>query len=142
MGGNLFVEPCSSCNYDSDAAGLLCRRAGQLSSIREQRNGLGFRLLPLATGVPKQISVPIIVADPRNCPTREVTLSIYTDACYPSRAGNTAGLGCCQQVTARHLQHGSGQINECPDARKKSKILGGGDDFGRSVRLGRELVCF
>jgi hypothetical protein len=40
-----------------------------------------------ATGVPKQISAPIILADPSNCPTNTVTLSIYTDACYPIGPG-------------------------------------------------------
>ena len=40
-----------------------------------------------ATGVSKQISAPIILFDPRNCPTRQVTLSIYTDACYPVGPG-------------------------------------------------------
>src|SRR6266446_1793505 len=86
LGSNLFVEPCNSCNYDSNAPSYFvfgpdnCFLPGQTQWI-------AVPFIASATGVPKQISVPIILFDPRHCPTREVTLSIYTDACYPIGPG-------------------------------------------------------
>ena len=56
-------------------------------SYREQRNGLGFPLLPLPRVFPSKSRFPLLSADPRHCPSREVTLSIYTDACYPIGPG-------------------------------------------------------
>jgi hypothetical protein len=86
LGSNLFVEPCNSCNYDSNDNGYAVVGPDNcLSPGTTQWIGVPF--IAAATGVPKQISVPIIVVDPRHCPTREVTLSIYTDACYPIGPG-------------------------------------------------------
>jgi hypothetical protein len=42
-----------------------------------------------ATGVPEQISAAIILYDPTDCPTKTVTLSIYTDACWPIGPGTS-----------------------------------------------------
>ena len=40
-----------------------------------------------ATGVPEQISAAIILRNPSDCPTNTVTLSIYTDTCWPIGPG-------------------------------------------------------
>jgi len=86
LGSNLFVEPCNSCNYDSNDNGpAVVGPDNCLSPGTTQWIGVPF--IAAATGVPKQISVPLIVRDPRNCPSREVTLSIYTDACSPTGPG-------------------------------------------------------
>jgi hypothetical protein len=86
LGSNLFVEPCSSCNYDANENGYAVVGPDNcLSPGTTQWIGVPF--VAAATGVPKQISVPIIVVDPRHCPSREVTLSIYSDACYPVGPG-------------------------------------------------------
>jgi hypothetical protein len=82
LGSNLFVEPCNSCNYDSNENGYAVVGPDNcLSPGTTQWIAVPF--IAAATGVPKQISAPIIVVDPRHCPTRQVTLSIYTDVCYP-----------------------------------------------------------
>jgi hypothetical protein len=86
LGSNLFVEPCNTCNYDSNAGGYFIWGPENCFSPGSTE-WLAVSFIAAATGVPKQISVPIIVADPRHCPTREVTLSIYTDACYPTGPG-------------------------------------------------------
>ena len=101
LGGNLFVEPCNSCNYDSNADGYAVVGPDNCL-VPGTTQWLGVPFIAATTGVPKQISVPIIVVDPRHCPTRQVTLSIYTDACYPTGPG-TPLVSSCSQVAARHL---------------------------------------
>jgi hypothetical protein len=96
----LFVEPCNSCNYDSNDTGYFVWGPDNcLSPGRSEWLAVPF--IAAATGVPKQISAPIIVADPRNCPTRQVTLSIYTDACYPNGLGTplVSGLASLPRAT-------------------------------------------
>jgi hypothetical protein len=88
LGSNLFVEPCNSCNYDSNASGYFVLGPDNCL-VPGTTQWLAVPFITAATGVPKQISVPIIVADPRHCPTREVTLSIYTDTCYPVGPGTS-----------------------------------------------------
>ncbi len=46
-----------------------------------------------ATGVAERISAAIILRDPQNCPQNKVTLSIYTDACYPNGPGRPLASG-------------------------------------------------
>jgi hypothetical protein len=86
LGSNLFVEPCNSCNYDSDALGYAVVGPDNCLSPGTTQ-WLGVPFIAAVTGVPKRISVPITLLDPRHCPTRQVTLSIYTDACYPTGPG-------------------------------------------------------
>ena len=87
LGSNLFVETCSSCNYDSNAGGYFVVGPDNCI-VPGTTQWLAVPFIAAATGVPKQISVPIILADWRHCPTRQVTLSIYTDACYPIGPGS------------------------------------------------------
>ena len=86
LGSNLFVEPCNTCNYDSNASGYFVLGPNNCL-VPGTTQWLGVPFIAAETGVPKQISVPIILSDPRHCPTRQVTLSIYTDACYPIGPG-------------------------------------------------------
>jgi hypothetical protein len=86
FGSNLFVEPCSSCNYDLNALGYFVIGPDNCF-VPGTTQWLAAPFIAAATGVPKQISAPIILFDPRHCPTREVTMSIYTDACYPTGPG-------------------------------------------------------
>ena len=86
FGSNLFVEPCSSCNYDSNAPSDFVLGPDNCF-VPGATQWIAVPFIAAATGVPKQISAPIIRFDPRHCPTHQVTLSIYTDACYPIGPG-------------------------------------------------------
>jgi len=86
FGSNLFVEPCNSCNYDSNAPSWFVIGPDNCT-VPGMTQWVAVPFIAAATGAPKQISAPIIPFDPRHCPTRQVTLSIYTDACYPIGPG-------------------------------------------------------
>jgi hypothetical protein len=87
FGSNLISDPCATCNY-SDGGGYAvvgpdnCLVPGTTQS-------LAAAFIASATGVAKQISAPIILRDPTHCPTNTVTLSIYTDTCYPNGPGTS-----------------------------------------------------
>ena len=78
FGGNLFVDPCTDCNYNPDDSGLdvrgpeNCTWPGQTAS-------LAVPFIAQRTGAPKRISAAVILRRPRNCPYNKVTLSLYTD---------------------------------------------------------------
>ena len=99
FGSNLFVEPCSSCNYDSSAGGYAvvgpdnCLAPGTTQ-------WLAVPFIASATGVPKRISAAIILTDPTRCPENNVTLSLYTDACYPTGPGEPLVSGIATAVEA------------------------------------------
>ncbi len=85
FGSNLISDPCATCNY-SDGGGYFV--VGPDNCIQPgTTQWLAGTFIASATGVPEQISAPIILADPSHCPTNTVTLSIYTDACYPIGPG-------------------------------------------------------
>jgi len=86
FGSNLFVEPCSSCNYDSNAPSWFVIGPDNCF-VPGTTQWIAVPFIAAATGAPKQISAPIILFDPRHCPTHQVTLSIYTDVCYPVGPG-------------------------------------------------------
>ena len=84
LGSNLIRTPCHL--QLSDGGGYAV--VGPDNCIQPgTTQWLAGAFIAAATGVPKQISVPIILRDPANCPTNAVTLSIYTDACYPTGPG-------------------------------------------------------
>jgi hypothetical protein len=82
---NLISDPCATCNY-SDRQGYFvfgpdnCLLPGTTQWV-------AGAFIASATGVPEQISAAIILRDPSHCPTNTVTLSIYTDACWPIGPG-------------------------------------------------------
>ncbi len=120
MGGNLFVEPCSSCNYNSDAPGYFV--VGPDNCINPgTTQWIGVPFIAAGTGVPKQISAPIIVADPRNCPTREVTLSIYTDACYPVGPGTPLVSAVASKLPRATCNMGVAKLTNAPTLVKNQK---------------------
>jgi hypothetical protein len=85
FGSNLISDPCATCNY-SDREGYAV--VGPDNCIQPgTTQWVAGNFIASATGVPKQISAAVIVRDPSNCPTDTVTLSIYTDACYPIGPG-------------------------------------------------------
>jgi hypothetical protein len=86
LGSNLFLEPCSSCEYDSSAPSAFVLGPNNCT-VPGTTQWVAVPFIAAATGIPKQISAPIILFDPRHCPTNQVTLSIYTDACYPTGPG-------------------------------------------------------
>jgi hypothetical protein len=85
FGTNFFVDPCGTCKY-SEAGGYFVVGPDNCI-VPDTTQWLGVPFIASTTGVPEQISAPIILADPTNCPTNKVTLSIYTDACYPTGPG-------------------------------------------------------
>ncbi|HEY2711004.1 MAG TPA: hypothetical protein VGI60_00700 [Chthoniobacterales bacterium] len=78
FGGNLFVDPCTGCNYNPDVAGLdvrgpdNCTWPGQTAS-------LAVPFVAQRTGVPRRISAAILLHNATNCRYNKVTLSLYTD---------------------------------------------------------------
>ena len=79
FGSNLISDPCATCNYSDDGGYALL--GPDNCYLPGTTQWLAGTFVASATGVPKQISVPIILKDPANCPTNTVTLSIYSDAC-------------------------------------------------------------
>ena len=77
-------------------------------------------VIAAATGVPKQISAPIILFDPRHCPTREVTLSIYTDACYPVGPG-TPLVSAIARLPRATCDMGVAKLTNAPTLTKGQK---------------------
>ena len=84
FGGNLFVDPCTGCNYDAPPNG-----ASSGFDVRGPDNCthpgmLHWGAVPFIASkleVPRRISVPIILRNPAKCPYNQVTLSLYTDSC-------------------------------------------------------------
>jgi hypothetical protein len=106
FGSNLLVDPCGACSY-SEAGGYFvwglenCTSPGRVE-------WLAVPFISAATGIPERISAPIILSNPAVCPTNKVTLSIYTDACYPKGPGTplvsgvaTAAEAPCDLAVAR-----------------------------------------
>jgi hypothetical protein len=81
---------------------------------------IGVPFIAAATGVPKQISVPIVVVDPRHCPTREVTPSIYTDACYPVGPG-TRLVAAVARLPHATCNMGLAKLTNAPTLTKAEK---------------------
>lgn len=96
---NLFVEPCGGCNYDSSAGGYFLWGPDNCTSP-DRLEWLAVPFIASATGVPKRISAAIILTDPTRCPENNVTLSIYTDACYPTGPGEPLVSGIATAVEA------------------------------------------
>jgi hypothetical protein len=120
LGSNLFVEPCNSCNYDSNENGYAvvgpdnCLEPGTTQWV-------GVPFIAAATGVPKQISVPIIVVDPRHCPTRDMTLSIYTDACYPIGPGTPLISAVATKLPRATCNMGMAKLTDAPTLTRGQK---------------------
>jgi hypothetical protein len=85
FGSNLISDPCATCNY-SDREGYAVLGPDNCF-IPGTTQGLAGAFIAAATGVPEQISAAIILRDPSDCPTKTVTLSIYTDVCWPIGPG-------------------------------------------------------
>ena len=85
FGSNLISDPCATCNY-SDREGYAVLGPDNCFTPGTTQ-GLAGAFIAAATGVPEQISAAIILRDPSDCPANTVTLSIYTDACWPIGPG-------------------------------------------------------
>jgi hypothetical protein len=91
FGGNYVLDPCRSCKYDPDPSGYAvvgpdnCTQPGTT-----QWEAVPF--IAAENGVVDRISTSIIMENP-NCPENKVTLSIYSDACYPTGPGDLLGSG-------------------------------------------------
>ena len=79
FGSNLFVDPCTGCNYDSNGAAFDVRGPDRTSPGTFQWDAVPF--IASKSGVPHRISASIIVKDSVKCPYNKVTLSLYTDNC-------------------------------------------------------------
>jgi hypothetical protein len=58
LGSNLFDEPCNACDYNSNASGYFVLGPNNCL-VPGTTQWLGVPFIAAATGVPKQISVPI-----------------------------------------------------------------------------------
>ena len=81
FGSNLFVDPCTGCNYyaNGSSSGFDVRGPENCNSP----GNLSWTAVPFVaakSGVPTRISASIILYNPE-CPYNEVTLSLYTDNC-------------------------------------------------------------
>ena len=80
FGGNLFVDPCTGCNYDSHGLNLPvegpdnCTSTGMIAWV-------AVPFVASKSGVPRRISASINLQNPAECPYNKVTLSLYTDSC-------------------------------------------------------------
>ena len=119
LGSNLFVEPCSSCNYDSNAPSAFVLGPDNCT-VSGTTQWIAVPFIAAATGVPKRISAPIIPFDPRHCPTRQVTLSIYTDACYPIGPG-TPLVSAIATLPRATCNMGVGKLTNAPTLVKNQK---------------------
>ncbi len=87
FGGNFVVDPCLTCQYDPDPSGYAvvgpdnCTEPGTT-----QWEAVPF--IAAASGVPDRITTSLILESPTNCLENKVTLSIYSDACYPKGPGD------------------------------------------------------
>ena len=92
FGGNFVSDPCLTCKYDPDPSGYAvvgpdnCTEPGTT-----QWEAVPF--IAAASGVPDRITTSVILENPANCPENKVTLSIYTDACYPKGPGTLLASG-------------------------------------------------
>ncbi len=80
FGGNLFVDPCTGCNYDPNAPGFEVRGPNNCTSP----GTIHWEAVPFVaarSGVPRRISASILLRHPVDCPENRVTLSLYTDNC-------------------------------------------------------------
>jgi hypothetical protein len=79
FGGNLFIDPCTGCNYNTHGSGFAVRGPDNCLSP----GNLGWTAVPFVaakSGVPTRISASIIVY--AFCQENNtVTLSLYTDNC-------------------------------------------------------------
>src|SRR5450432_771561 len=92
FGSNLYVDPCWPCKYYPNPSGFFVWAPNNCSSPGQvQRVAIAF--IAAATGVPERISASIILHSPTNCPTNKITLSLYTDACYPTGVGTLLASG-------------------------------------------------
>ncbi len=106
FGGNLFVDPCTGCNYNSNAPNFEvlgpdnCISPGII-------NWVAVPFIASKSGVPRRISAPVILHNPAECPYNKVTLSLYTDSCdlgpdTPLTSGvATVPIGPCDLAVAR-----------------------------------------
>jgi hypothetical protein len=80
FGGNLFVDPCTGCNYNPDSPGFPLYGPANCTSSGTT-TWLAVPFVAARSGIPKRISASIILSNPAECPQNKVTLSIYTDNC-------------------------------------------------------------
>ena len=98
FGSNLFLEPCSDCNYSKAGGYFLWGPENCTSPGRTEWLAVPF--ISAATGIPEHISAPIILSNPGACPTKKVTLSIYSDVCFPKGPGSPLVSGIATAVDA------------------------------------------
>jgi len=80
FGGNLIVDPCTACNYDSVAGGYYVWGTNNCISPGTTQ-WIAVPFISNATGVPKKITASITLDPACTTTTNQVTLGIYTDVC-------------------------------------------------------------
>lgn len=119
FGSNLFVEPCNSCDYGSNALGYFVLGPDNCL-VPGTTQWIAVPFVAAATGGPKQISVPLILFDPTHCPINQVTLSIYTDACYPTGPGTPLVSGLARLPSAT-CNMGAASLTNAPTLTRGQK---------------------
>jgi hypothetical protein len=119
LGSNLFVEPCSSCNYDVNAPSDFVLGPDNCF-LPGSTQWVAVSFVATSTGGPKRILAPIILFDRIRCPTDEVTLSIYTDACYPIGPGTPLVSGVARLPDAT-CDMGGARLTNAPALIKGQK---------------------
>ena len=80
FGSNLFIDPCTGCNYDPNAPGFEVQGPNNCTSPGTL-HWLAVPFIASKSAVPRRISASIILKNPIDCPYNKVTLSLYTDNC-------------------------------------------------------------
>src|SRR5262249_54967269 len=79
FGGNLFIDPCTGCNYDPNSGGFFLRGPYKRTT-QGDLNWSAVAFVAAKSGVPTRISASIAVYTLCK-PDNTVTLSLYTDNC-------------------------------------------------------------
>lgn len=80
FGSNLFIDPCTNCNYDPNSVGLFVRGPDNCT-IAGDLHWTAVPFVAAKSGVPTRIWASIAQYDWPICTENKVTLSLYTDKC-------------------------------------------------------------
>ena len=80
FGTNLYIDPCTGCNYDSVAGGYYVWGSDNCESPGTTQ-WIAVSFVSHATGVPRRIKASINLDNACSSKSNQVSLGIWTDAC-------------------------------------------------------------